>query len=376
MITASKLELALRCKGAFSLDHYDVDTVDAAKGRERHAEQERKINSGEIPEHYQNRWPGLSWRSEVKFAYDVASGTGRELGVGSDRDYSDARPFEICGTADAVGISSSYLVIVDKKGFDRSVSRASVNAQVHIAALALSKCLGRDSATVAIDHELRPLDVEELDFVELESFSTQVRDLMISVAAESKSVREGLFPILNEGPWCSYCPAFYSCPRKKALALETGEWIKEIEKSPDKIPSGFASKIGMVSPFLTERDAASAYEFISKIKQMTKKIDAAIYAIASKEPIRLSNGRFFGTLVKPGNEKIDGDIAYEIIKNRLGQEIADKSVTRSATKAGIKRALETAGPDSCSDKFILKEIRDSGGISRPVTSSVTEYEPE
>src|SRR5678815_4233741 len=105
-----------------------------------------------------------TWRAEVAFGYDMASGAGRELGVGLQRNYSSAGPFEICGTADAVGIERDSngrvvrLVIVDWKSY-RRVTRASANAQLHVAALALSRAHDADAVECVIHYEARPMDV-------------------------------------------------------------------------------------------------------------------------------------------------------------------------------------------------------------------------
>jgi hypothetical protein len=104
MITASSIERGKRCPAHATLPHRDVPTAAADAGSERHAGYEARINAGDIPEELESRWPGMSWRAEVKFAYDLSTGRGRELGQGSDRDYSGAGPLELTGTADVVGI--------------------------------------------------------------------------------------------------------------------------------------------------------------------------------------------------------------------------------------------------------------------------------
>jgi hypothetical protein len=363
VITASRIELVKRCVGSHALPHRDAHEHEVADGKDRHATQEESINAGDVPAEYTERWPGMTWRAEVKFAYDIVTGDGRELGVGNDRDYSTAHPTEVCGTADVVGLSDRLIVIVDRKGFDPSVSRAAQNAQVHLAALAFSRAHGIDDAHVAIHHEVRPLDVAELDMLDLDAFAVEVRDIFHAAAAAREAYAQGAPLELNEGKWCRWCPAFDACPKKRALV--------------QMVASNAADdQVEMLLPLNSDEGAAMAYDFAQRLRMLLKRVDAAIYARAAERPIPLPNGMMLGKVQTLGNERLDGDIVYEVIKARHGQAIADAAVERTATKKRIREALgfvSGKGQLAAMERSVLDDVRARGGAKREPKETIEEY---
>lgn len=362
-LTASRLGLAKHCPGFASLPHSDSPTPESEAGSGKHADQDAAIKAGRVPSAYTERWPGLAWRSEVKFAIDIVTGRGRELGVGGDRDYSPATADEVPGTADVVGIGSELVVVIDKKSFDPNVPRAAVNAQVHVAALALCRAYGIDVAHVAIDHEVRELDVAELDAIDLEAFAIELREIVGAVALAA-SVES---PILNEGSWCRWCPAFNHCPAKLALKADAELRLALVDDGDSPVP------------FLEDdEDAADAYEFVDRMRMLIKRVDAALYARAKDRPIPLRNGMVFGAHPKESRETLDADKLYALVKEKHGQGIADAAVIRSATKTRLKEALEFAGVASkaAAEREILTELRKRGGTSRETKIVIEEHAPE
>ena len=363
MITASSIERAKRCPGYVTLPQRNVPTEAASAGTERHAEYEARIARGDIPEALAERWPGATWRSEVKFAFDLSTGKGRELGQGSDRDYSAAGPFEIVGTADVVGMCAGRLVVVDWKSF-AEVPRAAVNAQLHIAALALTRAHGLNAADVAIHYEARPMDATELDAIDLDSFAAEVRQILDEAARFRTRAQAGEVVAFAEGSWCKHCPGFYDCPRQKALQ-------EQIERHPALV----AAEKAML-PFADDEDAAVAYAFYERARVLVKKLGDALYARASERPIPLGNGKVFGPRTKPGNEKLDGRIAYETVKAKYGPHIAEAAVEMTAAKTRIREALSLAGVKSvaAAEREVIEEIRSKGGSARAERTSFEEYE--
>ncbi len=365
-LTASKVELALACPGSFALPHTDVRTPEAEAGKALHEKDEAAIKSGNVPEAFTDRWPGLTWRAEVKFAYDVATGEGRELGTGTDRDYSSINPFEIAGTADVVGTAPGKLVVIDRKSFDPNVSRAAQNAQLHILALAASRSLGLDHADVAIMHEVRGLDVAALDVLDLDLFASEIRTLLLSVARERKSARDGLPITLKTGKHCRWCNAFAACPKQ-------GELMELVKTDGGQLDPGSRMLISLER----DEDAAEAYLFAGRVSMLLKRLNSALYARASERPIPIGNGKMFGKVATLGNEKLDGDVVYQVVKEKHGQAIADTAVIRSATKTRLKEALGfVGGKVAANERDVLDEVRLRGGSRKDSKETVEEFVPQ
>ena len=237
-----------------------------------------------------------------------------------------------------MGVSHDRLVVVDWKGF-ALVERASVNAQLHLAALGFARMFGRTECDVAIVDEARPMDVAYLDALDLEAFAIEVKQIVETTRTST---------VLVEGEHCRWCPAFLAgCPLKRKLADEaaSGELMRRAEA---------------LIPFATDADATRAYELAANVRTFLKRLDAALCARAKEAPIPLADGKVFGPHVKRGDETIDAAVAYDVIRAERGDETARAAVEWSTTKAQIKRALEIVvgkGGVAAAERKTLAEIR-------------------
>lgn len=364
-VTMSKIEVAMACPGGFALPQTGHRNQFQEAGNKRHKESEDAINAGDIPDWLTERWPGLTWRAEVKLAYDISTGEGRELGVGGDRNYGDAGVFEIPGTADIVGTGPGRLVIADIKSNDPSVSPPSRNRQLHINALAAARAHGVTEVTVALKHEIRGVEVHEMDGWELEEFAGLVRATLVTVAQQQLAAREGKPLIINTNKGCRWCDAFNDCPKQQdVMALVKSDAID--------------MRVQETIPFRDDEAAADAYELADKIRMVLKRLDAAIYARASERPIPLRNGKLFGRITKLGDRKLDGKLAHKVIWERYGRDIADLAVELSATQTKIEAALKVAKVKSVAGEkeAVLAALDKLGGIKRAKKTEIDEYEPQ
>jgi hypothetical protein len=358
-LSASKIELALRCPGAFALPTDPTRSREARDGDAAHAEDEAAINEGDIPALLEARWPGYTWRAEVAYAYDVRTRTGRELGQAIGRRY-DLRPGEVPGTADAVGRGpNGELVIVDKKSY-ADVSPAADNAQVHFLAMAAMSAYGVRHAEVAINHKLRGLDVAAVD----EITASLCHKLLVSAMAKVAAARASAE--YHPGPHCRWCDAFHACPAQQELTA--------------LVVSGAAeTRIEHSIPFRNDDAANDAYELRGRLRILLKRLDSALYARATERPIPLRNGKLFGPHTKTGNEKLDGDITYAVVKSLHGQGVADMAVERKASKTRLRDALGMVGGKgqvASLERKVLDEVRARGGSARETKTEVIEYEPQ
>lgn len=363
MITASKLELAMRCPSAFTLPQYNTPTAAADEGTARHAKQEAAIARGDIPAELERAWPGYSWRAEVAFAYDVSTGEGREIGQGIGREYGPLGPFEVAGTADVIGRKGSALVVVDKKSYGE-VTAAADNPQVRFLALAAARAYGASCADVGITHELNALDWAELDAFELDVIALAVRATVVAVAKAMHDARQGITPTFTTGRQCRWCAGFDACPKQRELA----ELVRTDALSLRVEAGGL--------PLVNDDDAAAAYALSKRLGMLLARMKEMLAARAKDRPIPLPGGMLYGYVTGEGNEQIDGDVAYEVIRDVYGQSVADAAVSREATKKGIREALKAAGavPSlAAAERNVLDKIRERGGAERQTRSKLDVY---
>ena len=125
-----------------------------------------------------------------------------------------------------------------------------------------------------------------------------------------------------------------------------------------------------------DEDAAKAYDFLKRIKMLSARLSTVLYARAAERPIPIGDGKFFGKHAALGNTEIDAEIAYDVIRTKYGQGVADAAVTRKATQSGIEKALELVGAKgevAGLKRDVMKAIKDRGGSKRKETEKVEEF---
>jgi hypothetical protein len=352
-VSASAVPRLLACPGSAHLRHADYESKHAEAGDERHLDKEIAADLGatdELPKQVRALLqPGDELATECAMAYDVSDDTARALGHINWRDYRDLRPFEIPMTLDLVIRGNGRLVYVDYKGFEE-VDSAATNTQLATGALALARASGLDEVTVAIVYlgaEWRPADVAVLSAYDLDAHADRLRALMTST---DKTLR------VNKH--CKYCPGFHDCPEQKKLATEASG-------------GALAIRVESMIPFADDEDAADGYEMWQRVKMLSARMSAALHARAAERPIRLRNGKMFGPVAKPGNEKLDGDVVWKVVGDQHGRDVADQAVVRTATK---KRLTDTLKGKRGAALAVLKEVKARGGISQKPTTTIEEYE--
>lgn len=366
-LSASAVPRALACPASLVLPQEDYRTEHAEAGSERHAEMEDAADRGahdELPEVVRSLLkPGDLTASEVSFAYDVATDTARELGHVRGRAYVGLAPYEITGTIDLLIVGNGRVVVVDYKGFEE-VTHAEDNAQLATYALMVARTYGYREVTVVVVYLVanRKPTIATLAALDLDIHAARLRDLQITVAAAAKDPDT----YATVGKQCKYCPAFLACPKQRQLQSEVQQGL---------VPM----RVEAMLPLADDDKANDAYELLATLKMMTQRLSAALYARANERPIPLRNGKLFGPRVVNGNEKLDADKTYEIIRAKYGQAIADTAVERKASKTKIKEALGFAvgkGKVAAAEREVLAQLKERGGIERGTKTVVEEYEAQ
>jgi hypothetical protein len=372
MITASGLERVMECPASETFPHVSRTSEFAEAGTARHTflEHVGDIGLAEalklVPVEHREMCEAIDFEelptnlaSEVAFAYNWKTGKARELGRGIGRDYSNVTPYEIAGTIDVLGVGPESVYCGDYKGHASVKARG--NPQLLFAALCATKVYGRDAAITEIIN-VRPggnfRSKASVDVFDLDDFALRLADTaQIVEAFKTGDISQGV----REGAWCRYCPAFQSCPAKVSLLREM-----VVQGSGDLLP-------------LNEGNAAEAYVKYQAMRSMLSKVHDAIYAYAFERPIPLGDGRVFGAREKDGNEVLDGDVTYEVIREQLGQEAADVAVSRKATKKGIDKAIALAKPKGTKKaavESVLVAVRARDGVTRSRKTVIEEYKLE
>lgn len=357
MISASALTRLINCPGSAAIPQARMSSVWSDEGQANHATLEDAIHEGDysgLPEAVQAALVDYDViQAEVAVAFDVATGKGRELGVGIARRYEGLAPFEIPGTIDLLALTANKgkALIVDYKLYSEVDW-----VQVQFYALAIARTYGLDEVTVALAYlGTGKVSWRTFDAFDLDVFAATLRDLHTRVAAEQAKVRQGVLPDVNDGPWCKHCPAKHACPGRVALARRV-------------LDGGEMNAMAMMRP-LDDVAAAQLYHDIKRAKSVLDQLSKAVYARAHEKPIPLGNGRALGLHTKLGNEKLDGDIVWQVLREKLSRDVADLAVTRHATKKAIHEAVR----DGKAERELLDEVRKRGGATRETKEEVIEY---
>lgn len=370
-VTASGLERAMRCPESMILPVVSSTSEAAEKGTWRHAFL-ASLASGlsvtdalaALPEQYRDICAALpieelpvTLTAELAVAYDVSSGKARIIGTNVDRNYGELAAAEIAGTADVVGLSNGTALVLDWKSVG-SRDRASDSYQLRFLALAVARIYGVETVRAEI---VRLGDGGEVyrnwhvfEAMDLDVFAAELRAWLASDGGRG----------LSEGPWCHYCSSFAFCPAKASLAVAVAEG-KALAPAEEMLP-------------LTPTRAGVAWVRLRAAKQLIAHVERAVIATLDENQgeLPLPDGRTLRRVVKPGNERLDGDVTYAAVRDLYGQAVADAAVERHATKAAIKNALRPLltkrGELGKGETAVLERVRAAGGVERKPSSSIEE----
>lgn len=360
-LTASGVARALACPGSLVLPRHRFASANAAAGTERHAEMEAAIDVGDaarvLPDAVLALIDGMETTTEAAFAYDCATDTARALGHGRAA-YVGLSPYEIPGTIDLLAHRDGRFVVVDKKGYER-VSAVGINPQILTYALMIARSAHVDEVTVVIFYELGAPDIAVIDAITLQAHADRLRELQLRVAQAAARVREHL----AIGRHCKYCDAYFHCPAQhQANALTIVE---------PEAPLRFEASL----PLERDEDAAAAFDLYERVKLFASRLHDVLVARAMQRAIPLGDGRVYGPREKEGSKRLDGDIAWRVLRDLHGQAVADAATKRTATQKGIEDALRQLGGALAPKKReAMKAIDVAGGVKQSTSTVIDVHE--
>lgn len=381
--TASQLDRVFACPASAVLPQIEHGTSEAA---ERGTAIHRFLATGELPVEKTaleicealdlSALPvdRSKWSAEVSLALDLDTGAARELGRMLDRNYPPTKATEQIGTADALGIADggATVVVIDAKTGHGRKTPASRSQQLRFLAVAAARAYGCHQARVALCHIKDDGGAwwqwHELDAFALEEAFIALRRLrhQISALAKVASARPLGTGDVRTGEHCVYCPARLACPAKTAVIRE---WAQD--------PAGAAEGIRKM---LTPETARAALIKVREVREAMRVVESALHAYAKENPIRLPDGRVFGPH-ETRRELMDGNVAYRVLAEKWGADVALNACEMDATKASIERAAKKLAPKTGEKPTHIKRamidaVRAAGGVTQKVSVTVGEYEPD
>lgn len=313
---------------------------------------------------------------EIAFAYDSSTDSARELARNvTKRDYSrfDLKPFEIPGTADLFGLMSATTGKVgDYKTGWTEVPPARFNRQLQLLAIMCARTFGLTSIVgeiIRIREDGSTWKSRwQWGMFELDEIAEDFRALHLRVAKMRQLHADGERLPVVLGEHCKYCPAMSHCPEHLAIAKRIGTDDQRLE---------LEQKLQAMTP----QEAGILHMRLKAHKRLVAMAERTIYAMAKQDPIPLPDGRMLGEITKPGKEKVDGRVAWKVMLERYGHDVAAKAAEMKASKASIDRALalvelEDGQTKKARKAEIVADIKRHGGIEKKPTTTVTEYDPK
>jgi hypothetical protein len=313
---------------------------------------------------------GPRYSTEVTFALDVVTGGVRLVGRLLNRDYSSCTPTEIPLTVDVVNIAAvedGCVEIADYKGQHSPVPAAAQNWQLRFGALCATRLYGVPKAKVAIirirEDGTSWWDRAELDALDLDAALPDLRRIVSKWMRATAQVMAGQQPDVVVGPHCRSCKALATCHAQGAL-------IRQLAVTP----AGWRED--MLE--LVANEPRVAYERWQVAKAVVNAVGDALHAHAAVHPFEVGGGRVFGP-VETETEKLKPDVVHQVLTARYGRDLADKALTRKATKKGIGEVVREVvardgGKMAPLERTLLEEIEKAGGLERTPGFSVEVHE--
>lgn len=320
--------------------------------------------------------------TEVAVAYDWVADTARILTPIAPRQYEVDPDREVAQTLDVCGVGDRTVTVGDYKGPYAWLPDPSRSLQLGGGALALARVFKARTAHVEFirlrtDGTIAPWRAT-LDTFALEGVRERIQAMMRDVAELRGAVADGATPNVTEGPWCGYCPARTHCPAKTALVRSV-------------LAGDARTRLSLREP-ITPDNVGDVYRLLRKVKEGVSLVEKAVRAYeadgAPSTPDRVSESaipvgvdedgslRYFGRFEREGNEKIDGDIALDVLQRIYG-DTAIGAFEVSTSKDAIEKLIRANKPPGQTLKDAKAEafdrIRAAGGASRAPTDKPTEF---
>lgn len=360
-LSASRLELAATCSGAFAHEHVETTSEAAKRGTAVHdyiagllseewaplpADEKAAalcgtLNDQELMEAARPRHSSTLYTEQALYLLP-ASGEYGLLEGEYHRDYSGAPEGALVGTADAVAVEEERVIVTDWKTGRSEVPHPAENYQIRFLGLSAARSFGKEKATVqvgsigtdgALGLRSHTLEAEDLDQVQAE---------LSRIARNIEAARAGE-PVYRTGSHCRFCPALAHCPAISGAAQAI------VEGPPEE---------------MTPKRAAELWGQLQAVEAAAKRTREALQEYAYAREVPTTEGRVL-KVVETRRENIDSSIAFTILRDHLPDEALSEAV--SVTKTSLSGAL-----DKEAQKQLLAEFKEAGAVNETYSESLRE----
>ena len=387
-LTASRLALAQACPGAFALPHVQSRSEASEKGTRVHAYIEQLLTTGDtdLSAVTNQEARDIAARMEPATLHAVATGAdldepGMDVAPmqseqrprlmveqalalapdaseamvlppgGAHRDYSEAPPGWIRGTADAITLLGDAVeagadtrhetaIITDWKTGSLLMS-PETNDQLRFHALAASLTYELDRVVVQLAYIGSDGDITASSFEFGEEDLREIARELTELSARVQSSREGALE-LAVGAHCRYCPAFSFCPAQSGAAQAL------LQEKLDE---------------LTPARVAEVWERLQAVEAALKKSKEALFGfVDAAEGVELPAGGKL-RIVESRRDRLLPEVTMPLLRDLYGDE-ADLAVT--ITKKGLQKV---AGGET---KEVLKTIEGRRGVDTTYSERLQE----
>lgn len=360
-LTASRLELAATCSGAFAHEHVETTSEAAERGTAVHdyiatlLENEwallpsdakaaalcRLLNEQELMKAARPKHSSTLYTEQALYLLP-ATGECGVLESEYHRDYSGAPEGALVGTADAVAVEEEQVIVSDWKTGRSEVPHPAENYQLRFLGLAAARSFGKEKATVQVGSigtdgslELRSHTLEAQDLGEIEAELSRI-------ARRVEAARNGE-PVYRTGSHCRYCPALAHCPAISGAAQAIVEGPPE-EMTPNRV--------------------AELWGQLQAVEAAAKRTREALQEYVYAREVPTTEGKVL-KVVETRRENIDSSVAFAILRDRLPDEALSEAV--SVTKTSLSGAL-----DKEAQKQLLAEFKEAGAVNETYSESLRE----
>lgn len=412
--SGSAIERSMICEASVALPHARYESPYTTRGTAIHAFLEacskigREDALAQVDEEYRDvcaelnlegLHAQLSLAAEVSFAYNYVTDTARELGRGRGRVYEDVGRDELPCTLDVVGVRDISPVL--RRGFYGEfksgwTTRRAIKlvAQIDFGALCIARTYGCDVVEgqhINVHEGLSPyVQRRVIEGWEIDAFAAELREH----AARWRELRDrfdaGVMPReFNTGQWCDRCPAREFCP---GVAQQI-RWALQARDN-------FDGPLRVSLDTMDDAQFGRLWDDVDDAIGVLTSLRGRMKGIAATRRIKLGTTpdgmeRWLGTVISEGNDKIDGEHAFDAIVDHFtnyfmqsgddvdsdaarerAEEVASAATKVTCTKKDLAAAVKAAVPrgkkaEHLREIFAKLEAID-GAITNKINTDVKE----
>lgn len=365
-LSASRLDLAARCAGAFAHEHTGTTSDAGERGTAVHEYIAAVLKAEEPPlpndekaaalcasldacELSEAARPTLEapFYTEQALYLVPSSGDSGTLEGAYHRDYSGAPEGAAVGTADVVVVEEERVSVTDWKTGSREVPDPADNYQLRFLGLAAARAHGKGEALIRVVQI--QADGDAIGSLTIREAALEADDLadteheLAAIAARVQAARDGQ-PSYHPSSACRHCPAIARCPAISGAAQAL------LEGPPEE---------------LTPARAAELWERVQAVEAAAKAARESLREYVYARPVPTSGGREL-KVSENRRERILPERALPVLRRYL----PDDDVLAPVIKIDKSALYGAFGREA--ERELLHELRQEGAVEETYVESLKE----